>query len=390
MTEWQIRLRLALAVLAGLLLSGCAAHSFPLTNRFIAPVAKPCAAGSDAGCPAPSVVQVFADTNGTLYPSGWQLFVHPQMSEKHPGVGRWRAGNLLAQSAHSRKFRALIERDSARQLAEISAFGRTHARIFILVHGFNAPMESTIGPFSAIEDQLDLKPGDGIIRFYWDGLTGTGVGAIGAWLRAANDSQLVGSRGLRDLLNQLDHREIYIISHSRGASVVMSALGNPVYTPKFSIKMLDRLRNWGSGYRNLLAPEPLHDRGNAIHILMLAPAIDRIDFCDASEVQPVAKNLPCTKLRPLGSQVKSLAYTVNPGDPVLKKFVLSSKVLIPTGLGSQADIGRALKAEGYSIFQEYLFAKPEAFHGFKDYIANHEFEQMLFDAGIGKMPGNLH
>lgn len=363
------RLSICVALLA---LSGCAAHSFPLSNHFVYAI--------DRG----DTAEVFADTNGTLYPAGWQNYLHPRMSKKNPGEGRWFAGSLLAQTSQKSKFRNLIERDGARQLGEIKAFAQRHNRIFILVHGYNASVEETNIPFTAIESELDLKPGDGVIRFYWDGLIGKGVGAIKVWFKAANASQVVGSRGLRDVLSQIEGRDVYLIAHSRGASVVMSALGNPVYDAKFLRKQTQSARGWGAAYRNLLAPKPLIDNGNSLHILMLAPAIDRIDFCDASAQPITSKGFVCTQFRPLGNQVKSFAYTVNPSDPILGKLFLSSHAMVPTGFGQAPQIGRDLKAERYSLFQEYLFDKPEGFHAFKEYAAHPVFLKMLSDAGIGK------
>jgi hypothetical protein len=358
-------------------LPGCAGHSFPLSNHFVFPA------------DATDTAEVFADTNGTLYPAGWQSYFHPKRNKKRPGEGKWLAGSLLAQSAYSRKFRLLIERDEPRQLGELKRFAAQHKRIFILVHGYNASVEETNIPFSAIEAELDLKPSDGIIRFYWDGLIGKGAGAIKVWFKAANVSQIVGSRALRDVLGQIEGRDVYIIAHSRGASVVMSALGNPVYDSGFLAKANRTARRWGKPYRSMLSPKPLADHTNAVHVLLLAPAIDRIDFCDVSQQPVTTKGFVCTKFRPLGSQVKSFDYTVNPSDPVLGKFVFSSQAFNPTGLGYEPKIGRALKDESYPLFREYIFEKPEGFHAFKDYAAHPVFLQMLTNIGIRKPPAPL-
>ncbi|WP_219893242.1 alpha/beta hydrolase [Aquisediminimonas profunda] len=361
------------AILGATLLTGCAGHSFPLSNRFIIPDA------------ASDTAEVFSDTNGTLYPSGWQSYFHPKFDKKRPGEGRWRAGNLLAQSEQSPKFRSLIERDEVRQLNELRAFSNHHKRIFILVHGYNTSVAETTIPYSMIEAELDLKPGDGIIRFYWDGLIGKGAGALKIWFKVANDSQLVGSRGLRAVLSQISGREVYIIAHSRGASVVMSALGNPVYESGFFARLNRAARNWGRSYHSILAPKPLDDQSNNIHVLMLAPAIDRIDFCDSSQQPRRSKDFVCTKLRPLGGQVKSFDYTVNTDDPVLGKFIFSSHAFNPTGLGYSPNIGRGLKGESYPILREYLLEKPQSFHGFKEYAAHPVFLEMLHNIGIGKV-----
>jgi hypothetical protein len=364
--------RASLALVMATTLAGCAGHAFPLSNRFVFPTEDT------------NTAEIFADTNGTLYPAGWQSYFHPRQNKKHPGEGKWLAGSLLAQSVYSRKFRTLIEKDEARQLGEIKSFAARHKRIFILVHGYNASVEDTNIPFSAIEAELDLQPGDGVIRFYWDGLIGKGAGAIKVWFKAANASQIVGSRALRDVLDQIEGRDIYIIAHSRGASVVMSALGNPVYDSGFFAKAKRSARRWGKSYRTMLSPKPLADHANNVHVLLLAPAIDRIDFCDASQQPVKSKGFVCTKFRPLGMQVKTFDYTVNPSDPVLGKFLFSSHAFNPTGLGYEPKIGRDLRAEHYPMFREYVFEKPEGFHAFKDYAAHPVFIQMLSNVGIGK------
>ena len=308
------------------------------------------------------------------------------MRKNRPGEARWPAGSLLAAAPAKSAFRSLIVRDEARQYAEIRDFGQRHARIFILVHGYNASVAETDIPFAAIESQIDFKPGDGVIRFYWDGLIGKGAGIIPAWLKASEASQVVGARALRSILNQFENREVHIISHSRGASIVLSALGNPVYNPKFLAKMRASFAAWGKKQPSSLTPNPLLDRGNNLHLVMLAPAVDRIDFCDASEQPNMGKDFVCSKLRPLGTQVRSLTYTVNPDDPVLGKFFLSSKALTPTGLGYTPDVGAALKAESYAILRPYILQKPSSFHAFEDYVANPVFGQILRDAGIAAAP----
>ena len=377
------RLRGVALLLVAAALSGCAAHSFPLSNRFVYPVAS-CAPTGETPCIAKDAAEVFVDVNGSFYPSGWQKYVHPRMSKKRLGEGKWLAGSLLAAAGRNRAFRSLIERDTVRQLAEIKAFSARHKRVFILIHGFNASVDDARAPFETVEAGLNLQPGDGIIRFYWDGLIGKGAGIIKTWFRAANASQLAGSRGLRDILNQIDNRDVFVITHSRGASVALSAIGNPVYKSKFVTNQKRSAILWGKSLRGLLSPGPLASNGNSLHLLMLAPAIDRIDFCDASQQPANSKGFVCSVFRPLGAQVKSVAYTVNESDPILGKSILSSRALVATGLGVLPEVGRTLKAERYPNLQEYVFEKPESFHAFKDYAVHPVFLKMLFDAGIGR------
>lgn len=250
----------------------------------------------------------------------------------------------MAQSTHSPRFRALIERDEVRQLRELREFSQRHKRIFVLVHGYNTSVTDADLPFSIIEEQLDLKPGDGVIRFYWDGLIGKGAGAIKIWFKAASDSQLVGSRApaLRcpkfPSVKYMSSRTVGegISCHERARQ---SCVRIRISRKNQSRSQLGQVIPLNSG------PKPLVDQENNIHVLLLAPAIDRIDFCDSAQQPRNSKGFVRSKLRPLGTQVKSFGYTVNPDDPVLGKFIFSSHAFNPTGLGYTPSIGRELKGE---------------------------------------------
>lgn len=350
-------------------LAACAANSFPLpTQRFVYPDADP------AGAARRDTASVFVDANGSFYPNGWLPYAKAVR----------RAHSLLGAGAPGSPLRALVDRDEARQLADIAAFGRDRKRIFILIHGFNNRPDEAEPAFEQVAAKLDLRPGDGIIRFYWDGLTGSGLGAGKIWFRAVGNSQLAGSRGLRGILDRFEGKTIYLISHSRGASVILSALGNPVYDTNFKADTERLAASWWTPRRRLTEPAPLRDHGNAIHLLMLAPAIGRIDTCDAAQQARIDAGAACRALRALGGQVKSWRYTVNTRDPVLNKFLGLRYEFNPTTLGTDPEVGRALKDERYALMTPYLLDPPMRKHGFPAYIADQTFDRMLADEGIGK------
>jgi hypothetical protein len=360
---------LALAVLLG----GCWSHAYPQRERFLAPVDLDPAAARRA--------ELFVDMNGTFYPDGWR---------SHADGGKLKADSLLNEAVRKPGLDALIVREEARQLADVEAFARSKKRIFVLIHGYNSRIEDSEPPFDTIEAQLDLGPEDGVIRFNWDGLTGKLLGAGRVWFYATATSQLAGSRGLRRVLARIQGKQIYLISHSRGASVILSALGNPVYDPAFIAKTRAVAAHWHGDHAGLLTPLPLPDRGNRIHALMLAPAIGRIDFCDQSEQAAIDRKQPCGKLRDLGPQLASLRYTVNRGDPVLDKFIGLSGKLNPTDFGLKAEVGEDIRKErGYCGMRGYAFREPEPFHAFRRYARHEAFTAMLFDEGILK-PGVFH
>ena len=374
------KVRSTLLVCATLMLGACWSHSLPTSTGFIRPAPEDCVTplGSDI-CGAPHVVQLFADMNGTLFPSGWKSraeFRHLQKKD-----------SLLFSTPQGSDARRLLDEEEGRQLAEIAKLGdgRGEGRIFILVHGYNNTVAEADAAYRAIESRLSLNPRDRIIRFYWDGRSGSGVGSARIWFYAAGDSQLVGSRALRNVLRQFADEDIYMIGHSRGTAVILSALGNPVYDPAYrrdTMRIGEQL-----GVPKLLEAEPLEERNNRIRILVAAPAVDRIDFCDASAQPPLDDpgfHCPREKLRPLGSQVQSFLYTVNTLDPILDKLVGLGGRFNPTGLGLKPGVGETLRQDGYDQLRPYRLSPEKSEHSFVWYAQHPTFARMLRDLDIGR------
>lgn len=208
------------------------------------------------------------------------------------------------------------------------------------------------------------------------------------WFWAAGNSQLVGVNALRPILDQFFEKDIYLISHSRGASAILSALANPVYDPRFVVRTVEVARTWGSDERLLWPTHPLSENQNRIHVLMLAPAVDWIDFCDESEQPSVAGPYECKKFRAFSPQLKSVRYTVNSKDKVLNKFVGLAAYFNPTRLGTATASGDRL--EKIYPFMHRYFLEPNKDHGFRTYIANVQFDRMLADEKIGPRLNENH
>lgn len=119
-----------------------------------------------------------------------------------------------------------------------------------------------------------------------------------------------------------------------------------------------------------------------VHILMLAPAVDRIEFCDERTQPQEGGRFTCPIRRDLG-QVDSLAYSVNAKDPTLRKYVGASGGFNPMGLGLQESVGADLAAT-YPFMRAYVFPEPITFHGFGKYFRHPVFDKMLADAGYLK------
>jgi pimeloyl-ACP methyl ester carboxylesterase len=373
------RLHLAVLIAASLATAGCTyRNNLPLSDSFIRPAPADCQTETDAAGPTscPSyLVQVFADANGTLYPSGWQ--------SRFRNVRR----NHSLLNGSSADDRAHLAEQERIQLDELARLGQAANRVIILVHGYNNDVGAANAAYQQIETQIQPTSTDLVVRFYWDGLIGDApFGAGRIWFYATGNSQLVGSRALRKVIAQFGAKPVYLIGHSRGASVILSALGNPVYNPRFRRDTCALTDTWGETCESFIAPTSLPGSGGDIHVLLAAPAIDRIDFCDARH-QPKEGGVDCRgdMLRPLGQRVKSFRYTVNSQDRVLRKFVGVGGSFNPTRLGLTRDVGDELRAERYSTFQPYpVPASPE--HEFTWYVQTCEFAWMLHDARLSAAP----
>jgi hypothetical protein len=367
----------ALALFGPALLAGCYAHSFPSANTFIIPAAADCSAGALENCLPPATAHVFVDANGTFYPSGWREYFGPRR--------RWPAGSLLNQLARrdaNSQFREQVAEGEGLQLGQLHALGEGAERIFILVHGYNNTVAEADQAYRMIESRLDRKPTDRVVRFYWDGLTGSGAGPLKIWFNAVGNSQLAGTRGLRRVLNQFEGKKIYLIGHSRGTSVILSALSDPPYDPVFKANTEKLAEGWTGFNEKLFAPQSLAANGNEIHVIVLAPAVDRIDFCRKERAEG---GCPDNELRTLDAshQVKSFRYSINRKDPILRKFVGLTGRFNPTGLGTDPGVGQSLGAK-YDFLKAYC-VPPEAKHPFTWYVRQPVFAQMLKDAGIGRL-----
>ncbi len=362
------RLAQLMVIVASVLLGGCYAHNFPAAHSFPQGTAQ---------APLPTYArQVFVDANGTFYPDGWPMFGLPR--------ARWPRGSLYNQfydAPYTSVAMDILHREEARQLAALADFAADKRRVFILVHGYNNSPRQAERPFEQIESLVQPGQDDAVIRFHWDGLVGSGAGAGKIWFNAVGNSQLAGSRGLRRILAQLSGKDIYLIAHSRGASVVLSALSNPPYDPDFAADTLGLARRWPlSDAREFLTPPAFINRNNRIRIMFAAPAIDVVDFCEPaspSVPEPIITDDNCRAFRPLGEHIISLRYTVNPADPVLDKFIGLASLFNPTRLGLNADVGHRLATDRYSRMCQYVFANPMRAHGFSDYIQRQEFQSML-------------
>lgn len=378
----MIKIRALLATFLALsLLSGCAyRNNFPVSQTF------PKAPDDTAA------LRVYVDANGTFYPSDWRDKCADACKKIKRGF------TLLATALTATDYRTHIIADQKRQLALIADYAAAHPRLFILIHGFNTDEEDARASYNRIRDRIALGSGDGIIEFYWDGLAklpskdAFSLAPLAFWSKATGNSQTAGSLGLRRILALAKSRDIFLVSHSRGASVALSALSNPPYSDGFLTKTerLDfDLTDGVDGSPNFLRPAPLPDgTGNRIRLLMLAPAIGCVDFSRADVTRRPARMMEadgCVDVRPLRSEVTFLGYTLNEKDSILGKFILPSNWYNATDFGFKPELGMTL-GKRWKVLRPFpIVAKPHG-HDFDCYIADAEFGDMLESAGVAVNP----
>lgn len=355
-------------------LSGCLGHSLPPP-------------GWNNAVLAPGVVQTFVDANGTFYPNNWRA--NSVIGERDFE----RADSLLNAVAGDRDItrRNALHAYEERWLQTVAEEVRGSRRVFILIHGFNDAAETARASYEVVRSNLDIRPDDAVIEFYWDGLKTWG-GPVGKrlasgriWFWATGYSQVGGSRGLRRILDRIENADVYLISHSRGASVSLSALSNPTYDPGFSRPTEMFLCPDGNAVPQgsppcppgFLSPPRLEDRGNTYHLLMMAPAIGNPDFWDPETAG---------EYRQISPWPYDIRYTINRQDDVLKKlFGGLSPHFNATDLGYSSAVGEALsrhyQAQGYPAMQGYPISDLKS-HSFSLYADCKVTLRMFADAGI--------
>lgn len=351
------RQKAVLAALSLLLLASCVTHNVPSS-------------------PTPNRIQstttatAFVDQNGTFYPDYWQNFDNP------PRSALWYAYSLTTMAGWSGGGLDSLRVEEDRLLDQLEGFLAQKSRIFILIHGFNSEEERSAEAYELIQNAIDLRESDAVIEFHWDGLVARGgmlsrpLGSGKIWFNAAGYSQLAGARGLRRILNRVHGKEVFVIAHSRGASVTLSAFSDPPYDPGFDA---DTKRFHGI---DVFGNEPVANNGNRITAVFLAPAIGDVDFRTVRHYQGD------TTYRPFGPQVVRIHHTVNNRDPVLRKPLGLSGSYNPTNLGYDQRINDTIAPHYARGFLTSQAIHDLPVHDFTRYVTHPSFKPMLRSLGI--------
>lgn len=343
-----------LALSAALVLAGCAAWN---TQPNSPPFSR-----SDG----PDRLSIFADRHGGIYPP----HVEPA---------------AVKSASLRRTFDAeTYNRDQAAVLDLIAEYASAKSRIFIFTHGFNDPPWKSAPSFKLLRQTIVLGANDGVIELHWDGLESDAPQKI--WFDATGRSQIVGQYALRPILNRIHGKPIYLVAHSRGTSVVLSALSDPSYDQQRLDEERDELGE------PLPAPERFLGNGNRIHAIFLAPAIGCPDFWKPTDARteppapPLGDGFNGDRLRAFPKELETIQYTVNEDDWVLRKKIrlsILSASFNATNLGWDPRVGPQLERT-YPIMSGLKIHGIG--HAFADYVDHPAFKAMMKRVGVEVTP----
>ena len=305
-------------------------------------------------------VQSFVDQNGNFYPDNWRkTYGNPPKNAKKNEYS-------LMKIATERGIEKELHAFENSLLSKLKSNLKNKKRVIIFIHGFNSDYKASSENYNVAISQMNVnEKTDEIIQFYWDGLKSESIlGGAKIWFNATNFSQMAGEFGLRRILNTVENKKIYILSHSRGASVVLSALSTPPFEKTVKEETLK------DHHVDIDHSKNLKENNNEIYCIMLAPAIGLEDF-KAEDFHEGDDSF-----RRFTPQLKTIHITINNTDNLLKKYIgFLSKRLEPTDLGFKDDAYNVLK-EHYSFFEKTDFTGLKT-HDFKGYLHHPLFQSIL-------------
>ncbi|MCA5004761.1 alpha/beta hydrolase [Sphingobacterium bovistauri] len=314
----------------------------------------------------PRTTIAFVDQFGAFYPNDWRSVygIPPRNGKKN--------AYSLSKLAEEKSLTNDLVKFEQEYLRLLKKHLSNKKRVFVLIHGFNAKAKEVTKNYELIQSKLNLTTSDEVIQFYWDGLyTKNPLSSLKTWFTASDYSQYAGKFALRKILNNISNKEVYLISHSRGASVILSALSS---APIDSVKMTDIVEHHNIDTMSL-QHDLIRNQRNKIYAIALAPAIGKSDF--EINHEDSIYNVSFTP------QLMAFHISTNKDDLMLKKVVgwLSNK-LNSTDLGYKSDSFDKL-ASSYKFLKRSDFSGMRS-HDFTRYINNPNFNSILKTYKINK------
>ncbi len=311
----------------------------------------------------PNTTSSFVDQNGNFYPDNWlKTFGKPPKN-----AGR-RDYSLMKIATEKNDQNQLTNYEDLR-LKNVEKRVKNKKRVIIFVHGIDNDYLFSLKNYNKARSSMNINNStDEVMNFYWDGLVNESLfGAAKVWVNATTNSQMAGVFGLRRILNVIHDKDVYLISHSRGASVVLSALVNP------SLRESEIKRAQNAHHIDFTTAETLQENSNRIYSIMLAPAIGKVDF-----------TLDNDSLKVFTPQLKRMHITINNTDYVLGKGKIGflSKNLVATDFGYKDDLFNEL-SKNYNFLEKTDYTGQKT-HEFRDYITNPKFVSILKEFKLNK------
>lgn len=311
----------------------------------------------------PNTTSSFVDQNGNFYPDNWLK------SYGKPPKNASRRDYSLMKIATENNFQNQLTSYEDLRLKNIEKRVKNKKRVIIFVHGIDNDYLFSLKNYNKAKTYMNINSSnDEVINFYRDGLVNESLfGAAKVWVSATTNSQMAGVFGLRRILNVIHNKDVYLISHSRGASVVLSSLVNP------SLRESEIKRAENAHHVDFTNAETLLENNNKIYSIMLAPAIGKIDF-----------TLDNDQLKTFTPQLKRMHITINDTDYVLGKGKIGflSRNLIATDFGYKKDLFDEL-SKNYTFLEETDFSGQDS-HEFREYITNPKFITILKEFKLAK------
>jgi hypothetical protein len=259
-----------------------------------------------------------------------------------------------------------ICREAADRLNAMCRGGRT---LIVLIHGFNHTYPEAYRAYKGTRLQIQaLYPGRDFayLEVYWDGFFGD---PLAIWPQAQCSSKWAGL-GLRSLLGRLDPTiPVRVLTHSRGAALICSALWN---TPLRGTAEEDRRYRAAQD----ACPPPSIP---TIRVGMLAPALRPADF----ECYLDRGNTPLVPH-------DRIILGINPDDAALKAGGLAA--IVGTSLGCSLELFDDV-VEPILNRQRVVASRVDfsgsSFHAFLDYVLRDVFENEFLPKLLGERNSEL-
>lgn len=240
-------------VVSGIAVTGCAGlHSVPPAGY------------STVEKDTPTTIVAF-DEFGNIYPLSPPNII-PSLKSK---IGRNAAFNLEVEMKNiGQPYTTETQNETydkiVKQIENNAKQAGEGSKIIFLIHGYNNSFKKGSDSYSEIKKLIDAqsKTQNTYVEIYWDGLMkGPYTFKIPYWYwgDAMLNSNYVGQVGLRKLINKLpQNTEMNVITHSRGAGVIFSAISDPEYDKNYKPQATEKFKK---------------DNLKKLRIISIAPAI---------------------------------------------------------------------------------------------------------------------